>query len=207
MLPPKPDLIKLMIKKTFFIIYTALLTCSHAFASPAESCLLFSISSKNIGRLGVINVSNRPLTVEIKNKNAEVFFTKNIAGNKNFFQMVDLNTLPDGEYKVVVSGTNFSSEKKFIIENRVAKLIPKEAESIPVFNFLENKTLLVRYYNVKQNSVNIFIEKDNDVVFEERDITDLNIVKKYSLTKLPKGPYVVKVYSGGNIYDYQFVIN
>ncbi len=207
MLPPKADRIKLMIKKILFTLYTTLLLCRIAFASPTESCLLFSISSKNVGRLGVINVTNHTLTVEIKNKNAEVFFTKNIAGNKNFFQMIDLNALPDGEYKVMVSGINFSSERKFIIENRAAKLIPKETESIPVFNFLENKTLLVRYYNVKQNSVNIFIENDSDVVFEERNITDLNIVKKYSLTKLPKGRYVVKIYSGGIIYDYQFVIN
>jgi prolyl oligopeptidase PreP (S9A serine peptidase family) len=196
-----------MIKKTIFIAYTAILTCNLAFASPDESCLLFSISAKNIGRLGVINVSNHSLTVEIKNKNAETFFTKNIAGNKNFFQLVDLNTLPDGEYKVVVSGTNFSSERKFTIENHTAKLIPKETESIPVFNLLENKVLLIRYYNVKQNTVNIFIESDSEVVFEERNITDLNVVKKYSLSKLPKGRYVVKVYSGGIIYDYPLIIN
>jgi hypothetical protein len=54
--------------------------------------------------------------------------------------------------------------------------------------------------------VNIYFEMNNEVVFEERDIKDVQLSKKYSLKKLPKGSYNVKLYSDGNEYHYPVAI-
>ncbi|MGD2034722.1 MAG: hypothetical protein PVF73_06690 [Bacteroidales bacterium] len=171
-----------------------------------RSCLLFTITSQNIARIGVINRENDNLVFLIKNEYGEVLFTKSVTEYDDYFKLFDLSGMPDGEYIVKLTGGKEPFEKKFTVENKTATLIKEKKEIKPVFKLINEDILIVSYLNAKMNTVNIFFELDDDVVFEERNIKGNPVSKKYSLKKLPHGEYLVKLYSGGNVYEYPLAV-
>jgi hypothetical protein len=171
-----------------------------------ENCLLFSLTSGNKARLGVVNTGKKVLNLEITSSDGAVFFTKSISGVENYFQVLDLSKMTDGEYHVKLSGAVKDYEKKFIVKNKTATIIKIESDVDPVFQLINNETLVVSYPNVNNKVVSIYFEMDNEVVFEERDIKGTQLSKKYSLKKLPKGHYSVKLNSDGKLYSYPLVI-
>ena len=180
---------------------TGLLAAGH------ESCLLFSITKQHIARLGVVNTDKSSSKLEIVNSSDEVVFTKNIAGKQNYFQLLDLSKMPDGTYKVKLSGGNKTFVKEFTISNQVAAIIIKPKEVAPLFQLINGNELAVTYLNSESKNVSIFFELADEVIFEDRNLTQTPISKRYSLKKLPKGNYTVKLYSGGNIYSYSMALN
>jgi hypothetical protein len=183
--------------------------CISAFvlASGPESYLLFSLTSQNTARLGIVNTTNRDLNLSITNVSGEVFFSKAVSGKHNYFQMLDLNKMPGGEYSVKLSGLDETCMKKFIVTNSTVQLIKDEKESLPSFNLMNDKTLTVSYFNSQKNTVNILLEKDNEVVFEDKGLLDMALSKRYSLKKLPGGEYTVKLKSGEKTYSFPLVLN
>jgi hypothetical protein len=175
-------------------------------ASTPESCLLFSLTSQQTARLGIVNSTKNLLNLSITNVTGEVFFSKSISGNQNFFQLLDLTKMPGGEYAVKLTGLEKSFEKKFLITNATIQLIKDEKESIPSFRMLDDKTLTVSYINAKKNAIKILLESDNDVIFEERELVDIALSKRYSLKNLPPGEYTAKLYSGSNTYSFPIIL-
>jgi hypothetical protein len=177
-------------------------------AADPNSYLLFSISSQNKARLGIVNTTKRNLKLEMIDKNGLLLFDKVVSGNQNFFQLLDLSTMPNGEYTVKLTrGIDDVVEKKFMVLNGIASVVKEREEVKPVFKLVDDNSLIVSYLNAKSNTVSIFFERDEEVVFEDRGITDMPVSKRYSLAKLPKGFYTVKLYSGGNIYSYNLSLN
>jgi hypothetical protein len=189
-------------------LLTALFLSSALAATSPESCLLFSLTSQNIARLGIVNTSKHNLNLSITNVAGELFFSKVVNSGQNYFQMLDLTKMPDGEYTVKLSGLDSPLEKKFMVASASARLIKsnEESESVPLFRLMDNETLTVSYFNSHKNTVNIRLEKDDEVIFEEKGLLDLALTKKYSLKKLPNGLYTFKLFSGDKIYSYPLVI-
>lgn len=176
--------------------------CSSYIIAP-ESHLLFTISAQTKGRLGIVNKSNQNLKVEIVGIDEISLFNKKVSPNNNFFQVLDLSSMPNGEYCVrLTAGMDEIIEKKFNVQNGIASLVKKPKEVSPVFKLDNNTSLLISYLNANLNSVSIFLEKDEEVVFEDRNIVDMPLSRRYSLSKFPKGFYVVKLYSGGKVYTF-----
>ena len=188
-------------------IIILLLICSHAWGTPPDNCMLFSITSQNTARLGVINTSRRSVELTITNTAGEVFFTKSVRGEDNYFQMFDLSNLPDGNYSVNLSDGANTTNKRFTVTNSLAKIIKVNEDPKPNFIMPDDQTLIVSYFNVYSNDVNIFFMLDDEVVFEDRGLTGITLSKKYSLRQLPAGKYTVKLYSGGQIYSYPLALN
>ncbi len=174
---------------------------------PPENCLLFSITSRNTARLGVINTGRKSIDLTITNSMGEVFFTKSIRGENNFFQLLDLANMPDGNYTVTIADGNNTSEKRFSVTNSTAKTIKESEESKPSFIRPDDQTLIVSYLNTDLRPVNIFFMIDDEVVFEDRGLTGMALSKRYSLRQLPAGQYTVKLYTGDQIYSYPLVLN
>ncbi len=199
-----------MAKKTYSLISCIVLLLSMLIqtgATPPENCMLFSITSQNTARLGVINTSRRSVDLTITNAPGEIFFTKSVRGENNYFQLFDLANMPDGNYTVVLTDGNNSTVKRFTVANSIAKIIKECEEPKPNFIMPDDKTLIVSYFNMNSNNVNIFFMIDDEVVFEDRGLTEMALSKKYSLHQLPAGKYTVKLYSGGQIYSYPLALN
>ena len=175
-------------------------------ATTPETCLLFSITSQNTARLGIVNTSRKTLALEITNSEGKTFFSKSIQARQNYFQLFNLAELPDGEYKVKLSNFEQTEEKKFQIRNTMAEVIKEEAQQEPSFYLLDDKTLIVSYFNKDGGPVNIFFMVGDEVVFEERGLTERALSKKYSLKQLPGGEYSVRMYASGKTYTYPLVI-
>jgi hypothetical protein len=188
------------------VVFAVILTVEIFGGGKPENCLLFSLASGNMARLGVVNTSKKSLDLEIISSDGSVFFSKSISAEENYFQILDLSKMNDGEYQVKLAGSDQKYEKKFVVKNNSAKLIIKEKEVDPVFQLINNETLVVSYSNVNNKKVSIYFELDQEVVFEEMDLSGSQITKKYSLKKLPKGKYSVKLNAGGKLYDYPLVI-
>lgn len=182
-----------------------IVVASYAGDKP-QCCLLFSITNGSKARLGVVNSGERTMNLEIVNNSGNSFFTKSINVNENYFQMLDLSKMADGEYRVKLSGSNQEFEKKFVVKNKVATQIVKPKFTPPRFQMIDDETLLVSYINPDETNVSIYFELNNEVVFEDVNLTGAQLSKKYSLKKLPKGSYDVKLYSGGKVYDYPVAV-
>lgn len=186
----------------------ALFLTSGILASDHQTCLLFSITQQHVARLGVVNTDKGNAKLEIINSSDEVVFTKNIPGKHNYFQLLDLSKMPDGNYKVKLSGEEKTYVKEFVVNNQVAtvKVKHKEVEVAPVFHMINNDELAVTYLNTLGKNVSIYFELSDEVIFEDRNLTQTPITKKYSLKKLPKGNYTVKLYAGNNIFSYSMAL-
>jgi len=175
---------------------------SNVYGGAPETRLLFSISQNTI-RLGVINSSKQDLDLEIVSKKGNAFLNKTTKKGTNYFQMFDASTLPEGDYTVLLSGGELNIKKKFSIENR--KLVLKRVIE-PKFSLLDNETLLVFFSNPSQNAVDIALERNNEVVFEDSRITEAVLNKRYSLKKVPKGYYTLRFLVDEELYRYSFEV-
>ena len=194
-------------KRTFYILALSFGLILNAMVTVPESCLLFSITSQNTARLGVINTGKKTIDVTIKNENGEVLYTKSIKGENNFFQLINLNSAPDGNYIVSLSGDDETNRKHFSVNNSVAKIIKENEIPKPKFLMTGNQTLLVSYFNKNSLSINILFMLNNEVVFEDKGLSEISLRKIYSLKQLPKGDYTVKLYSGPEIFSFPFTLN
>ena len=171
-----------------------------------ENCLLFSLTSGSKARLGVVNNSQKPCNLEIINSNGSVFFSKSVSGAQNYFQIIDLSKMEDGQYQVKLAGFEKDFEKSFQVINRTATILKKEKDVDPVFQLVDNETLMVSYPNINNKKVNIYFELNNEVVFEDNEIRGTLLSKKYSLKKLPKGEYSVNLNTDGRLFSYPLVV-
>ncbi len=188
------------------LMFLSVLTIQPKATKP-ENCLLFSITSQNTARLGVINTGRRSLDLTITNSAGEIFYTKSVRGENNFFQMLNLANMPDGNYTVkLIDGTN-TTEKLFTISNSLAKIIKTGEILEPKFIMPDERTLIISYFNKHSNAINIFFMLDDEIVFEDRGLSDIALSKRYSLKQLPSGKYIVKLYSGGKVFSYPLVLN
>jgi hypothetical protein len=179
---------------------------SYTNADTPESCLLFSIASKSNARLGIVNTNNHSLQLEIINANGEIFFSKTVSGKQNYFQLLDLSNMPDGKYNVKLKGESTEFGKGFTISNHKVEIQKKSFEQRPLFKMIDNEILAVSYLNKTSGYVNILFELNNEIIFEDRNISQTPVSKRYSLKQLPKGDYIVKLYSGDQSFSYPMAI-
>jgi len=176
---------------------------TNAYSGIPESQLLFSITSQNTIRLGVINTSKQDLDLEIVNKTGNVFLSKKTKSGSNYFQLLDVNNLPDGNYVIHLSGRNLDIEKKFIIENRKIKL---KINFKPKFDFIDNETLLVFLNNPERKNIVIAFENNKEVIFEDKNVNEALLNKRYSLKKMPKGYFTIKLWIDDELYQYSIEV-
>ena len=180
----------------FFVI-------TNSYAAVPESQLLFSLTSQNKARIGVINVSQQSLSLEITNKKGDVFFKKKTKNGSNYFEVIDLSQMPNDEYTVNVKGLAQEIHKKFIVNNKEVTI---KFETKPSFKIINNESLLIYYNNYQKKPVNIAINLYNELVFESKNITDSIVYKKFSLKQMTKGLYVVNLSADKEIFNYDLEI-
>jgi hypothetical protein len=191
------------IKQAVSFIAVCLFLITNSAANSPESQLLFSLTSDNKARVGIINTSAQALTLAITNKDGEVFFETTAKSGTNYFKLIDLNNLTDGEYIVRMKGLNKEVRKRFVVSN---KQITMKAEVKPTFKITEEGTLLIYYRNSEQRPVDITFYQNNEAVFETKSITDAVVSKSYVLNKMPKGSYTVTVVADNERFNYDLVI-
>ncbi len=171
-----------------------------------ESCLLFSITSESMARLGVVNTDRVSASLQIVNKEGNTFLNQPVSGNSTFFKLVNLKSLPDGVYTVTLNSKGTLYNRKFTVQKAQATIEKIPVRTPPRFKMVDNNSLIISYHNSFSEMVNIFFIRGDEVVFEDRGISALQILKRYPLEKLPRGQYTVQLYSNGLIYPFSMVL-
>lgn len=183
---------------------------SLAWGGSAESQLLFSLNAQGKIRLGIINTSRQTLNIEVLDKNGSILFEDRTKSGNNYFKILDLCKLDDGDYQVRLTGLKIEICRSFSVFKSQIKIASKknetESKNEPQFKVIDNKSVIVYYNNTEASQVRIDIELNNEPVFQDVDIKDVNIVRKYSLVKLPAGEYVIRVYAGDHSYSYPIAV-
>lgn len=177
---------------------------ANSIANPTESQLLFSLTSDNKARVGIINTSNGNLFLEIVNKEGQGYFDVTAKKGTNYFKLLDLSKLPDGEYTIRLKGLPQEMHRKFSISNNKITL---KREVKPVFKIMDNDKFLIYYGNSEKNPVSIIFSQNNELIFENKELTDATISVTYSLKNLPEGTYTVSVITADDTYKYELKVN
>lgn len=185
--------------KLLLLIICFCLNNQHSFSNPPETILLFSVTSAKIARFGVINPSNQNVVVQIVHSNGSIYLDQTIKQKSNFFQLLEMNKLPNGEYSVKITGTDKVIKKEFVkTDDKIEVLEVYE----PKFSLIEGG-VNVYFKNNKGAEVLITLEQKDEVFFSDGPLKDKIINKRYSLVKIPNGKYTIKLNVSNETYTYE----
>ncbi len=154
----------------------------------------------------VLSVDNN-YRIAIKDDAGNLIYRSAKINNSTVFQrLIDLNTLADGEYSVIVEGAENKEISKFsVLNSRLVNSASEIVKSNASFELKSNDLLYVSHYNPSKTSAWISI---NDVRGNSIFSTSLPNTEVYSalykVSELPKGTYVVSVSSNDNTQSYEF---
>jgi hypothetical protein len=143
-------------------------------------------------------VANQPsgsLNVNLYNESGELLYSGQVQTIENLGKQFDLTALPDGKYSLTVSGSTFSSTQKVAIKDGNLTI---DTESY-------NETLKPEVRTLAKNQFVIALTVPTsititDVYGEELYSAVANESKRYDLSTLPSGKYVLTFVIGGNLF-------
>ena len=191
---------------TLFVLIFMLATVMNSYATGRGIKLLFSLTTANKARIGAVNPGDKKMTLTISTSNGTDFFTKEINKGNHYFEVLDLNGLRDGVYYVSLDGYGETQKKKFEKSGKDVFVIEERKLQEPVFMEMEDNVLAISFINSTTNTINIMFEQNNRVVFQETGINSFAFSKRYSLNKLPKGKYTVKLNTGPHTFSYPLTV-
>jgi hypothetical protein len=151
----------------------------------------------------VANFDAKNLTLSIEDENQKVVFYKESMGSDaDFAKVFDVSSLKDGRYVFIVNaGKETLTQKVEIVDSKLTVQDSKKLKE-PFFK-IKDDILLIYFHNDSEDftKVNFYDYSEN---FFTDELTGSVGVKKYSLTELPAGDYVVSVTGAGGSFKHAF---
>ncbi|MBL7816189.1 MAG: hypothetical protein JNL70_14315 [Saprospiraceae bacterium] len=147
--------------------------------------------------VSLTNVSNEEVTIVLENEDATLL-TETVKGQANFSKKYNLTNLEAGNYNVVVTKKATKTVQPFSLTNKTVVLFESERKEkfLPSINQVGSKVdvnvLLGNYSNIKVNIYN----NEGRKVYDDINYVVLSLHKRYDLSKLTSGAYVVEVIAG-----------
>jgi hypothetical protein len=152
------------------------------------------------------SVQKETVSIVIADAQSNVLLSETVKETPNFVKRYNMSRLEKGTYTLTVTKKTLRTVQPFEITNNtlvIAELEKKE-KFIPVVSFnkshLDVNVLLGNYSNI---TVTI-IDNEGHKVAEDKNYVVVNLHKRYDLSKLPNGAYVVEVMAGDETF-YQTV--
>jgi hypothetical protein len=149
------------------------------------------------------NLQNDKVSVSILDDAQHVLYTETASDVKSFTKKFNLWKLEMGMYTLKVVQNKFKTIQPFEItaKNVVVNESMKKVNFEPLFKFKENKLEVLVPLN--ENAVYVTIlDKIGTIIFEEKNDNAPAFRKKYDLSNLPKGEYLVEVTIEGESFYY-----
>ena len=164
--------------------------------SSAEKAIVVNLGS----------VQKETVSIVIADAQNNVLLSETVKETPNFVKRYNMSKLEKGTYTLTVTKKTLRTVQPFEITDNslvIAELEKKE-KFIPVVNFNSDKldvnVLLGNYSNI---TVTI-LDNEGRKVAEDKNYVVLDLHKRYDLTKLPSGVYVIEVLAGDETF-YQTV--
>ena len=156
----------------------------------------------------MINLEHKWATIDLRNAENDLVFTKKIKNKVGFATKLDLSRLSSGEYTLIVNREKKTYQQKlFINEEGVVSIEKMKQYRKPA---IDKKRNYFRIYNPSQDieSVSILNEKGKVMYvknYESKEKTTESV--KYDLKKVPRGNYQVKVTTNTTSYYFDVFVN
>jgi hypothetical protein len=147
--------------------------------------------------VSLTNVTNEEVTIELEGADGTLV-TDNVKGKPNFSKKYNLVNLESGSYRVVVTKKATKTVQPFELTSKSLVLFESERKEkfLPSINQngmkIDVNVLLGNYSNIK---VNIY-DNEGRKVYDDINYVVMLLHKRYDLSKLPSGGYVVEVIAG-----------
>ena len=167
----------------------------------AGTTVKISASEKSI-LVNLGSVQKEVISIVIADAQNNVLLTEMVRETPNFVKRYNMSKLEKGAYTLTVTKKTIRTVQPFDITDNslvIAELEKKE-KFIPIVNFNNNKldvnVLLGNYSNI---TVTIF-DNEGRKVSEDKNYVVLDLHKRYDLSKLPNGVYMVEVLAGDETF-------
>ena len=117
----------------------------------------------------------------------------------------DLSNLPNGVYTVDVKMDNRIFEKEIQLSSAGEALLNEKIYYEPVFAF-DRRSMEVTFLNPNKESVVVDFHKGNESFFTDEPGNHGAFSRKYDLSNLDRGDYVIGFSSGGKHYSKSFFV-
>jgi hypothetical protein len=152
------------------------------------------------------NVQKETVSIVIADAQGNVLASELVKNTPNFVKRYNMSQLENGTYTLTVTKKTIRTVQPFEIKDNSLEIseIEKKEKFLPVVHFNKDKldvnVLLGNYSNI---TVTI-IDNEGRKVSEDKNYVVLDLHKRYDLTKLPRGVYMVEVMAGDETF-YQTV--
>ena len=176
----------------------------NTFDLAGTSVKLSSAEKAIVVNLG--NVQKENVSIVIANAQGEVLVNETIKDRINFVKRYNMSQLENGEYTMTITKKTVRTVQPFEITQKTLVMteFEKKEKFLPVISFDKNKldvnVLLGNYSNI---TVTI-LDNEGRKVSEDKNYVVLDLHKRYDMSKLPNGAYVIEVMAGDETF-YQTV--
>jgi hypothetical protein len=154
------------------------------------------------------NTATGDLTVVLEDASGTKYATDAIKSSARFAKKYNLSQLEAGNYRLVVTKNAFKTIQPFELTNRAVILneLERKDKFLPTISQKDNKmdvnVLLGNYSNV---IVKVY-DTEGKLAFTDKNYVVLTLHKRYDLSKLAKGSYVVEVLAGDETQYFTIVL-
>jgi len=183
------------ILKTIFVLFVMLLLNTNVFANNNKSAVKIINAKRKVFTLNLKDARTKDYTFQISDVYGSVLLEDKISAKKRFAKIYDLSKLPVGKYEVEIEGDIYI--RKQFVEISDYKLEVVGDEEVKIFKptiQLDENNFALNMFSPEGKTVEVSIlDSKSKVVFFENVKNDLTIHKKYDLTELPTGKYIVRI--------------
>jgi hypothetical protein len=195
--------------KKFFASILAIAFTFVSFTAQAENVeRIFTVEGTKINitaiensKTVVVTLTNNAssaMTVALEDAFGEVFATDKVKPSSHFAKRYNLAQLEAGKYRLVVTKNLVKTIQPFELTNRniILNELERKDKFLPTViqrdNKLDVNVLLGNYSNISVSMYN----NEGAKTFEDKHYVVLTLNKRYDLSKLVKGTYIVEVVAG-----------
>ncbi len=143
--------------------------------------------------------------ISFKDKSGNVFYTKRIKDLNSYTVKYDLAAFPDGEYQLELEASSQTLNVPVTIVDGTVMLKEELATAPAISN--KGNVVAVELSGKLSKSWEVFvINSRGELIFKETVQNEMRAKRKYDLSNLNNGAYILQFNSAGNSFSHQVIV-
>jgi hypothetical protein len=187
---------------TLFVQTISANTIENVYTMDGTTVKIASNSKNIFVNLG--DVQKEEITITLMDDDQNTLVSESVKDVKNFAKKYNVSRLDDGNYKMIITKKTIRTVQPFIIlHGEVTMSVEDKKEKfLPTISFSNDKldvnVLLSNYSNI---IVKLYDNEGREVM-NDKQMAEFKLNKRYNLSNLQAGVYVVEVTAGDETFRY-----